>query len=334
MVGIKSMAVACWALMVWSGLGAEEKLGRMELLVTNVVSLGTYPNTEDRTARVQIKNTGRGPLQIEHVVTTCKCMRIDAYPHSLAPDESGEVAVTIMKNEVSGAFERIFFIESDDPVTRSIKIRIEGNAKPLFLVTCDAKTELGPVEVGQVWTGRYTVAAAEKGVSLGSPVARERGTRSAYTVTTNQAERLVYEVNQVVTFEGDGILESELLFPVLGEGRSGLMPVKLSVCGVRRASFRIAPDQMRISVSATDVKRRLMISVGDTLPPDVTLLSWRTVLEGVEVVPRVSKSGKGFLVDVTFPVACVERLRDLGHSELLFKYRNGPEVALPVQYGN
>ena len=272
MGGLKSVAVACWTLAVWSGLGAEEKLGRAELPGTNVVSLGTYLNTEDRTARVQIRNSGTGLLRIERVVTTCKCMRVDAYPHSLAPGESGEVAVTIMKNEVSGAFERIFFIEDDDPVTRSLKVKIEGYAKPLFLVTCAANSELGPVEAGQVWTGRYTVAAVEKGVFLGIPVARERGTRSAYTVTTNQAERLVYEVNRVVTFEGEGVLESDLLFPVLGEGRSGLMPIKLAVCGVRRASFRIAPDRVRVSASSAEVKRQLTISVGETLPPDATLL--------------------------------------------------------------
>ena len=334
MGGVKSILVACWACVVWSGLGAEAKIGRAVLEGTNVVSLGTYPNTEDRTARVKIRNAGTGELRLEHVVGTCKCMRVDAYPRSLAPGETGEVAVTIMKNEVSGAFERMFFIETSDPDTRSIKVRIEGYAKALFVVTCDVKTELGVVEEGQAWTGRYAVAATEKGVFIGSPAAHERGTRSVYTLTTNQAERLVYEVTRVVTFEGDGILESELFFPVLGEGRSGLMPVKLSVSAVRRACFRIAPDQVRVSASATAVKRRLMISVSDALPLDVTLLSWRTSLEGVEILPRVTKSGKGFMVEVTFPVACAERLREIGRSELLFRYRSGPEVALPVQYGN
>ena len=330
MMGVVRGGLVAWACIVASGWAAQEKLGQAVLQGTNVVSLGTYPNTEDRTARVQIRNAGAGELRFEHVIGTCKCMRVDAYPRSLGPGETGEVAVSILKNEVSGAFRQVFFIETDDPGNRNIKVGIEGYAKPLFLVTCDAPTELGQVEAGQAWTGRYTVVATEAGVFLGSPLERNRGTRCVYTLTTNGMERAAYGVSRVVTFEGEGLLESELDFPILGEGKGGLMPVRLSVSAVRRARLRIAPDEVRVGVSATAVTRRLAISVSDALPPDAAQLSWRTPLEGVGVQARLSKSGKGLVAEVTFPAACTQRLRDAGRSELLFRYRNGSEVALEM----
>ena len=133
----KSVLMASWAGLALLGFGAEEKTGQAVLLGTNVVSIGRYPNTEERTVRVKIQNTGQGELRIVHVIATCKCMRVDAYPSALAPGETGEVAVSIKRDEVSGVFERSFFIETDDPGTRLMKIKITGEATALGNATAE-----------------------------------------------------------------------------------------------------------------------------------------------------------------------------------------------------
>ena len=240
MGGVRSLPGLMWACLVLIGWGAQEKRGQALLLGTNAVSLGTYPNTEDRTVRVKIRNAGAGELRIEHVIGTCRCMRVDAFPRSLGPGETGEVAVSILRNEVSGAFNRVFYIETNDPGNRNIKVRIEGYAKPLFLVTCDAKTDLGQVGAGQVWTGRYTVAATSCGYSLGTPVTEERGTQSSYTLQTNGGARLSYDVTRQVTFTGAGSLESTLAFPISNETAKASLPVRLTVSAFRRLTVRKA----------------------------------------------------------------------------------------------
>lgn len=131
MMGFKGVLMASWAGLALLGLGAEERMGQAVLLGTNVVAIGRYPSTEERTARVKIQNAGQGALRIVHVVATCKCMRVDAYPRSLAPGETGEVAVSIKRDEISGVFERSFFIETDDPGTRLMKIKVTGEATVL-----------------------------------------------------------------------------------------------------------------------------------------------------------------------------------------------------------
>jgi len=127
-MGVKGVLMVFVAGVALLGLGAEEKTGQAVLLGTNVVSVGRFPCTEERTARVKIQNAGKGELRIVHVIATCKCMRIDAYPAELAPGETGEVRVSIKRDEVFGAFERSFYIETDDPGTRIMKIKVAGEA--------------------------------------------------------------------------------------------------------------------------------------------------------------------------------------------------------------
>lgn len=324
------ICLVCGAL---TGYCADGKPGRMELVGTNVVALGTYPNTEDRAVRVQIKNVGEGALRVERVVTTCKCMRVDAYPHVLAPGEKGDVAVTILANEVAGVFDRVFFIEGDDPVNRSIKVKIEGNAKPLFSVTCDAQTALGPVEAGLVWTGRYTVAATEAAIFLGPPTVQNRGTRCDYSIRTNQQAQIVYEVTHVVTFEGDGIMESVLLFPVLRKEGEKPWPVRLFVEAVRKRPIKVVPDRIQVAAAAVPVKRRLLLTIESPAPLELSKLSWKTELEGVEILPQLSKSGKGFFINLTFPGAVLSKINSALGAKIVFQYDKWV-IEVPVQAGN
>jgi hypothetical protein len=324
------VALFCFLCGVLTGHCAAEKQGRLELAGTNVVAFGTYPNTEERTAHVQVKNAGEGPLQIVRVVATCKCMRVDAYPRVLAPGETGEVAVAILKNEVAGAFDRVFFIESDGRSNRSVKVRITGFARPLFRVTCDAVTSLGPVAAGHVWTGHYTVAATETGLLLGAPSVQNRGARCDYTIRTNQQEKIVYEVTQAVTFEGEGPLESALVFPVLRKAGGSPLPVRLAVEAFRKRPINVVPDRIQIPQASVPFKRRLLLTVDAQTPLEPSKLSWKTELEGVEILPQVARNGKSLLLLLTFPAASPSAVSRTGRASIVFHYGDW-SVGVPVQ---
>ena len=220
------------ALAGWAG---HPRLGQAELLDPDVVALGTYPCTEARTARVRLHNAGEGPLAILHVIATCKCMRIDAFPRMLAPGQTGEIAVTILKNEESGAVGRVFFVETSDPDARCLKVRITGYATPLYDVACDATNDLGRIASETSWTGRYEIVATGTGYALGAPILEERGTRSAFEVRTNSPAS--YTVTRRVTFAGTGALLSALSFPVEAAAGPTGTPVRLVVTAFRRPAF-------------------------------------------------------------------------------------------------
>ena len=132
----------------WAGCIAEgEGTGRAVLVGTNVVSLGVYPGTEERTVRVGIRNDGKGELKIEGVALSCDCLRVDGcYPRRVAAGGTGEVSVAVRKEMVEGAFRRVFLVRTDDPEHRLISIAVEGVATPAGFRIVPDRAELYPAE--------------------------------------------------------------------------------------------------------------------------------------------------------------------------------------------
>lgn len=320
----------CTFFCILTGYCAEDKRGCLTLDGKNVVSLGTYPSADDRMATVKILNTGDGVVQITRVVTTCSCMRVDNYPRTLGPGESGEVSVSIRKNELIGAFERVFYIESDDPRNRRVRIRIEGNAQPLFLVTCITNTVLGQIESGLVWTGKYTVAATATGLSLGTATMQNRGTRCEYSIRTNMLKKIVYEVARTVTFEGEGPLESVLQLPVIRQGATEPLPIRLAVTANRRRSLRVVPDRLSFSRGGAQIKHRVLVSVDSSGPVEMGLLSCRADLEGMAFNAIPAANHKMFFVDLTFSADYVARLVSVGEDKIRINYGDRDQAEIPV----
>lgn len=317
---IRGMLLGSVILSVLVACSAEEKYGRLELVSgTNVVSLGDYPDTEDRVAHAQIKNVGKGPLRIKRVLTTCNCMRLDSFPEVLAPDETGTIAITILRNMVSGSFVKVFFIESDEPTGQEVRMQITGTAKPLFTVTANTRTAFGSVEPGTVFTGKFTVVAAQTNVYLDVPVVLSRGTQCTYTIRTNQQEHVGYEISQVVTFSGNGFMESTLLFPV--RGQEGVPHVRTNMRAGNRKLLRAIPEKFVIPRSNEVIKRRIqLINDSARVSLDPLKLRWETGLTGVEVVPKKIKNSPYVRVDLVFPTNTVDQLLREREGKLSFLY--------------
>ncbi len=310
--GLAFAAVLCLAAVC----RAEEGRGRLAFVGTNAVALGEYPNDEDRTGRVTVRNAGDGPLSVTRVLTTCSCLRVDGFPRSLRPGETGEVAVTVTKYGVAGAFEKVCYIQSDDPRTPLAALRLAGVARPLFTVACDATNLLGAVTPGLVWTGRYTVAATEAGLSLGTPALRSRGTRCDYTVRTNGGERAVYEVTTAVTFEGQGALASALVFPVLGKAGVADVPVRLEVTATVRPPLRVTPDRLSLPASGFPLTRRLLVAADASGPDAEGRIQCSTDSGAVAVSVRQASGGRAFLVELAFPADYPVRHRTAGQDAI------------------
>jgi hypothetical protein len=240
--------------------------------------------------------------------------------------------ITILKNEMSGVFERVFYIENDDPQNRRVRIRIKGNAQPLFLVTCDTKTLLGPVDSGSVWTGKYTVVATATGLSLGTATVQNRGARCEYSIRTNTQEKIVYEVALTVTFEGDGPLESVLLLPVLRPGGAESLPVRLAVTATRRKALRAVPDRLSLSSSGAPVKHRLLLAIDSSGPVETGRLNCKADLEGMAFKVTLAANHKMFFVDLTFSADYIAHLASTGGDKIRIQYGDGDHAMIPVSY--
>jgi hypothetical protein len=313
--------------------------GRLVVPSPAVVAMGEFPDWEDRAARLPIQNAGDAPLTLKRVMLTCSCMRLDAFPKTLAPGERGEVVVTIQGKAVFGGFDRVFYILSDDPQNPQAKVTLTGKTVPLFTVTCDVPTMLDKVDAGHVWTGRYTVAASTPGVYLEAPRALNMGATCEFAIRTNRQEKMSYEVTHVVTFQEAERLESTLVFPVAGgvtggaqPPQGGYPPVRLRVVALHRQRVRALPDTLRITGAVKPVRRRILLRIEDEAALEIAHLRCSSDVEGITLTPSKSVSGKGLYVDATIGAEALRTLKSKGGATLRFHYKQWPAAEIKVLF--
>ena len=106
--------------------GCAERPGQIGLSATEY-DFGTIPNTNPVSQVFEIRNTGRGKLEISGVSTSCGCTTAAIDKSQLAPDESAQLTVTYDPQAHSGAtgqFMRIVYVRSDDPDTPEATLTI------------------------------------------------------------------------------------------------------------------------------------------------------------------------------------------------------------------
>lgn len=102
--------------------------GQIEVSTTEF-DFGTVPNTGPVSQTFQVRNTGKGPLEIAGVSTSCGCTTAEIGSQRLAPGEATDLVVTydpLAHDGATGEFMRIVYIRSDDPETpeASLIIRV------------------------------------------------------------------------------------------------------------------------------------------------------------------------------------------------------------------
>lgn len=78
-----------------------------------------------------VKNTGKRPLKIERVSTSCGCTLATIESELIMPEESTDLLVTfnprLMEEEIKGKVTRVIFIKSNDPENPELEIKITAN---------------------------------------------------------------------------------------------------------------------------------------------------------------------------------------------------------------
>lgn len=102
--------------------------GRIEVSTTEF-DFGTVLNSEPVSQTFQVRNTGKGILEIERISTSCGCTTAEIANPSLALGQVTDLTVTydpLAHDGATGQFMRIVYIYSDDPDTpeASLTIRV------------------------------------------------------------------------------------------------------------------------------------------------------------------------------------------------------------------
>jgi hypothetical protein len=107
---------------------ATSGAGQIELSAASF-DFGAIPNTEPVSHEFQVRNVGRGTLEITGVSTSCGCTEAEVESRHLARGESTTLHVTFDPQAHDGAlgeFMRIVYVRSNDPATpeASLTIRV------------------------------------------------------------------------------------------------------------------------------------------------------------------------------------------------------------------
>jgi hypothetical protein len=104
-------------LLLVAATGCAKWPGQIELDTTEY-DFGTIPNTKLVSQVFEVRNVGRGKLEITGVSTSCGCTVAQVDKHQLFPGEAAELTVTYDPQAHGGAtgqFMRMVYVRSDDP---------------------------------------------------------------------------------------------------------------------------------------------------------------------------------------------------------------------------
>jgi hypothetical protein len=113
MIGLVLLGLLLLAL----GAGCTDQPGQVELSATEY-DFGTIPNDKQVSQVFEVRNVGRGKLEIVGVSTSCGCTTAKVGKSQLARGEATELQVTydpLAHEGATGRFMRIVYIRSNDP---------------------------------------------------------------------------------------------------------------------------------------------------------------------------------------------------------------------------
>jgi hypothetical protein len=113
--------------------GCAQQPGQVELSAAEY-DFGTIPNDSPVSEVFEVRNVGRGKLEITGVSTSCGCTTATVNKRQLAPGEMAELLVTYdpqAHDGATGQFMRIVYVRTDDPdvseVTLTIRVTVAGS---------------------------------------------------------------------------------------------------------------------------------------------------------------------------------------------------------------
>ena len=107
------------------------------------MSLGKLETGRSATARFTFKNTGKKNLTLTGVHSDCNCVTYQKLPESIAPGETGTIALTYAPHDLGERTEAVAFY-SNDLSAPDVKVTLKATvvkslAEPSMLREADAR---------------------------------------------------------------------------------------------------------------------------------------------------------------------------------------------------
>jgi thiol-disulfide isomerase/thioredoxin len=253
----------------------------------------------------KITNAGQAVLKITKVKPSCGCTTAGPYPKELAPGETGEFSFSMNSAKLRGNFQKNVSIESNDPVTPKIRLRLKGEVKR-YVDISPSSANFGRITDQEPRTRELTITNnTDKPLKLTMKPGRSE--RFSYELIEKEAgKRYALRVTAKPPFKEGRMNDSALLETNVDQQKTlsvraiGTVPPRLEV---QPNSVIVNKSKSASAAGARPISRVLRFTNYGKIP--AKLLSATVNDPAVTVSVRERKVGEAYTVEIQMPAGYV-----------------------------
>ncbi len=310
---------------------AKDAVPGLELVGTNVVSLGRLTLLDRPQSVFVLTNRTAQTLAISSLRRTCSCITSSADTLSVPPGGSARVTMTLDLTGIHGFFKRALWVTMSGPARNRILLQQTGTVTPLYEgLPAEDLVLRAPDLAAACWTNTFVLAPTDPRLRLEAPrFATTNGAlRQTAALVTNAVPPGAYTLTVVLQALTNVHAETRLLLPITGiEGRNDVLLLKINTKVGQRLTVK--PDQLYLRASTRPTLNRFLLRT-DIESADPALLTWTPKLEGMTVTPQPIKSKSGLLVALSLTPQAVKTWLAQPEATLTFAYPNHTPATVRV----
>ncbi len=307
-----------------NALGQQPSHTQLELVGTNIVSVGTIPCYKMQSVPFRLVNRSNKAITISRMKPTCVCIEGEKNKEVVPPGEEVVVTLHLDPIHISGPFQRGVWVVTSDTLHDPIKLLIEGDAVPLFKGAPTTRLAYQTAKLGLSWTNNFTIEATESALHLGPPVFETNANLSVtLALVTNFAERVSYQATLIVTPLALGRHTTTISMPV--EGKNDMPSVTFNLLVNAGLALSAAPDKLYLEPSDAPVIRRILLHTQEE-EANPKGLTWSPCDEGLRVRTKTNKAN--ITAELQFSPETIRRLMAMKEPALTFNYTNYASVVI------
>jgi hypothetical protein len=310
---------------------AKDAVPGLELVGTNVVSLGRLTLLDRPQSVFVLTNRTAQTLAISSLRRTCSCITSSADTLSVPPGGSARITMTLDLTGIHGFFKRALWVTMSGPARNRILLQQTGTVTPLYDgLPAEDVVLRAPDLAAACWTNTFVLAPTDPRLRLEAPLfATTNGAlRQTAALVTNAVPPGAYTLTVVLQALTNVHAETRLLLPITGiEGRNDVLLLKINTKVGQRLTVK--PDQLYLRASTRPTLNRFLLRT-DIESADPALLTWTPKLEGMTVTPQPIKSKSGLLVALSLTPQAVKTWLAQPEATLTFAYPNHTPATVRV----
>lgn len=299
----------------------QDDVPGLELVGTNVVSLGRVTLLDRPQSVFVLTNRTAQTLAISSLRRTCSCITSSADTMSVPPGGCARVTMILDLTGIHGFFKRALWVTMSGPARNRILLQQTGTVTPLYDgLPAEDVVLRAPDLAAACWTNTFVLAPTDPRLRLEAPrfATTNSALRQTAVLATNAAPQGAYTLTIVLQALTNVHAETRLLLPIKGiEGRNDLLMLKINTKVGQRLTVK--PDQLYLRASTRPTLNRFLLRT-DIESADPALMTWTPMLEGMTVTPQPIKSKSGLLVALSLTPQAVKTWLAQPEATLTFAY--------------